>query len=46
MHEKGNQLRDTGDAWVESARTTVRDNPLVAIAAALTLGLLIARITR
>jgi ElaB/YqjD/DUF883 family membrane-anchored ribosome-binding protein len=46
LHAKADQLRDTGDAWVESARTTVRDNPLVAIAAALTLGLLIARITR
>jgi ElaB/YqjD/DUF883 family membrane-anchored ribosome-binding protein len=46
LHAKADQLRETGDAWAESARTTVRDNPLVAIAAAVTLGLLIARITR
>jgi ElaB/YqjD/DUF883 family membrane-anchored ribosome-binding protein len=40
------QLRETGDEWVESVRTTVRENPLAAVAAALALGLLVARITR
>lgn len=40
------RLRDTRDAWLESARTTVRSNPLVAVAAAAVLGALIARITR
>ena len=43
---KAEQLRETRDEWVESVRTTVRGNPLVAIAAAATLGALVARITR
>lgn len=46
LHVKADQLRETRDEWVESARTTVRSNPLVAVAAAVTLGLVIARITR
>ena len=40
------QLRDTGDEWVDSMRTTVRRNPLACVAAAVALGALIARITR
>jgi ElaB/YqjD/DUF883 family membrane-anchored ribosome-binding protein len=43
---KSDQLREAGDEWVESVRTSVRDNPLAAIAAALALGLLLARISR
>jgi hypothetical protein len=39
-------LDKTGDEWMESMRTTVRRNPLAAIATALTLGVVIARITR
>ena len=46
LHMKAEQLRETRDEWVESVRTTVRGNPLVAIAAAATLGALVARITR
>lgn len=46
LHAKTDQLRDTGDAWVESMRTTVRSKPLVSVAAAFALGALIARITR
>ena len=40
------QLRDSRDEWVENVRTTVRSNPLAAIAAAVALGALIARLTR
>jgi ElaB/YqjD/DUF883 family membrane-anchored ribosome-binding protein len=40
------QLRNTKNEWMESARSTVRSNPLVSVAAATALGLLIARITR
>ena len=40
------QLRETRDAWVESLRCTVRDNPLSAIAAAIAVGALVARIAR
>jgi ElaB/YqjD/DUF883 family membrane-anchored ribosome-binding protein len=46
LHAKSDQLRDTRDEWAESLRNTVRANPLVAVAAAVTLGLLIARLTR
>ncbi len=40
------QMRDTRDEWAESLRTTVRDNPLASIAAAVALGAVIARLTR
>ena len=46
MHVKADQLRETRDEWVEVARTTVRNNPLVSVAAAFALGVLSARITR
>lgn len=38
--------RDTGEEWAENLRTTVRENPLAAIAAAAALGMLVARLTR
>ncbi len=40
------QARETGDEWTEGLRSTVRRNPLTAVATALALGALIARITR
>ena len=46
LNHRGEQVRDMGDEWAESLRTTVRENPLAAVAAALALGLLVARITR
>jgi ElaB/YqjD/DUF883 family membrane-anchored ribosome-binding protein len=46
LDAKTDQLRKTRDEWVESARSTVRKNPLTCVAAALTLGAVIARITR
>lgn len=39
-------LRHQRDAWVESVRTTVRSNPLAAVAGALALGAVIARLLR
>ena len=44
LHAQARQLRETGDAWTESLRDTVRDSPLVALAAALALGALISYI--
>jgi hypothetical protein len=46
LHAKTDQLRVTRDEWVDSARDTVRSNPLAWVAAALALGAVIARITR
>lgn len=46
LHDKSEQWRETGDAWAESLRCTVRDNPLAAVVGALALGVLIARVTR
>ena len=46
LHAKTDQYRETRDEWIESVRTTVRGNPLAAVAAALMLGAVIARITR
>jgi hypothetical protein len=46
VHAKADQLRETRDELVESARTSVRRNPLVAVVAALMLGFAVARITR
>lgn len=38
--------RELGDEWTESLRCTVRDHPLAAIATALAVGIVVARITR
>ena len=46
LHAKTDQLRETRDEWVEGARTTVRNSPLVSVAVAFALGAVIARITR
>ena len=46
LHERADQLREVRDAWAETVRTTVRDNPLAAVVAALALGVVIARLTR
>lgn len=39
-------LRQTGDAWAQSLRGTIRSNPLSAIAGAFALGALLARMIR
>jgi len=46
VSERAGQARDTGEEWAESVRATVRDNPLAAVATAVAVGLLIARLTR
>jgi len=46
LHERTQQLRETGDAWAENARTTVRGNPLACVAGAFVLGVVLARFTR
>lgn len=46
VHAKTAQLGATRDEWAESLRATVRSNPLVAVAAAVALGAVIARLTR
>jgi ElaB/YqjD/DUF883 family membrane-anchored ribosome-binding protein len=53
LHQKGDELgvradhlREVGDEWAESMRTTVRENPLAAVAVAVAVGMLVARITR
>ncbi len=40
------QWRQTGDEWADSLRGRVRDNPLVAMAAAALLGAVLARLTQ
>ena len=44
--QRAQDARELGDEWTETLRTTVRDNPLTAIAAALAVGVLISRLSR
>lgn len=46
LHERAGQAREMGDEWVESLRGTVREHPLAAVATALAVGVLIARLTQ
>ena len=46
LHARADHVREVGDEWAESLRSTVRENPLAAVATALAVGLLIARLTR
>jgi ElaB/YqjD/DUF883 family membrane-anchored ribosome-binding protein len=46
LRARASQARAAGDEWAEPLRSTVRDNPLAAVAAAVALGVLIARLTR
>lgn len=43
---RAEHVKQLGDEWAESLRGTVRDNPLAAVAAALALGVLYARLTQ
>ena len=45
MHARADQARELSDEWTESLRTTVRENPLASVAAALAIGLLLAKLT-
>jgi ElaB/YqjD/DUF883 family membrane-anchored ribosome-binding protein len=46
LHARADQVRETGDEWAESLRSTVRENPLAAVGVALAVGVLIARLSR
>jgi ElaB/YqjD/DUF883 family membrane-anchored ribosome-binding protein len=46
LSQRAQDARELGDEWCESLRSTVRDNPLTAIATALAVGVLIARLSR
>lgn len=46
LHERAEQARKISDAWADSLRGTVRENPLAAVMAALAAGALIARLAR
>ena len=45
LHARADQARELSDEWTESLRTTVRENPLASVAAALAIGLLLAKLT-
>jgi ElaB/YqjD/DUF883 family membrane-anchored ribosome-binding protein len=46
LDSKSGQVREMSDEWTESLRSTVRDNPIAAVATAVAVGLLLARLTR
>lgn len=46
LDQKSGQVRDMSDEWTESLRSTVRENPIAAVATALAVGMLISRLTR
>lgn len=46
VSSRADQAREVSDEWAENLRSTVRENPLAAVAAALAVGVLIARLTR
>ena len=46
LKEQARHVREKGDEWADDLRATVRRNPLSAVAAALAIGALLARITR
>lgn len=46
LQEQAEHLRQMGDEWTENLRGSVRQHPLTAVAIALGVGLLIARLSR
>lgn len=46
LKEQARHAREKGDEWADDLRVTIRRNPLSAVAAAMAVGALIARITR
>jgi hypothetical protein len=46
LKDQARHAREVGDEWVDSLRVTVRRNPLSAVAAAMAIGALIARMKR
>jgi len=45
LHARTDQAREVGDEWAESLRTTVREHPLASLAAALAIGIVVAKLT-
>lgn len=45
LSARAEHARDVGDEWADSLRTTVRENPIAAVLAAVAAGVLIARLT-
>ncbi len=45
MHSRAGEMRELGDEWTDSLRTTVREHPVAAVVTALALGVLLARLT-
>ena len=46
LSARAEHVKELGDEWTESLRTTVRENPLVAVATAALVGMLVARLTQ
>ncbi len=46
LHDRAGQARELGDEWTQSLRNTVRENPLATVAAAVALGVIIAKLSR
>lgn len=46
VHARADRARDVGDEWADSLRDTVRENPLAALAAAVALGVVVAKLSR
>jgi phosphoribosylcarboxyaminoimidazole (NCAIR) mutase len=44
--DRTDHLRELGDEWAESLRTTVREHPIASLVAALAVGMIIARVSR
>lgn len=45
LQARAGEAREAGEEWTESLRTTVREHPIAAVATALALGVLVARLT-
>jgi ElaB/YqjD/DUF883 family membrane-anchored ribosome-binding protein len=45
LHQRANQAAELRDEWTESLRTTIREHPIAAIATALAVGAILARLT-
>jgi ElaB/YqjD/DUF883 family membrane-anchored ribosome-binding protein len=46
LRDKTSQLREKGDEWVDGTRGSIRSHPLTAVAIALAVGAVVARMTR
>ncbi len=45
VHSRADDMRELGDEWTTSLRTTVREHPVAAVVTALAVGVLLARLT-